>query len=135
LKPEARGDIIDLFRTLGIRPTSMIDISDGLSSELLHICTASKAGCRIYEDRIPLDPQTKKFAEELQINPLVAALNGGEEYELLFTIPLADHEKVKNDPDITVIGHIVDAAEGINLITTLEGKAIALQAQGWNALK
>lgn len=135
LKPEARGDMIDLFEKLGIRPTSMIDISDGLSSELLHICTSSKVGCRIYEDRIPLDPQTKKFAEELQINPLVAALNGGEDYELLFTIPLSDHDKVRNDPDITVLGHIVDAAEGINLITTLEGKAIALQAQGWNALK
>lgn len=135
LKPEARGDIIQALRSLSIQPTSMIDISDGLSSELLHICTSSQVGCRVYEDRIPLDPQTKKFAEELHINPLIAALNGGEDYELLFTIPLADHDKIKNDPDITMIGHIVDAAEGTNLITTLEGSAIPLQAQGWNPLK
>ncbi len=134
LKPEARGDIIQTLRALNIQPTSMIDISDGLSSELIHICKASKAGCRIYEDKIPLAPQTKKFAEELQINPLIAALNGGEDYELLFTVPLADHGKLKNDPDITIIGHVVDAAEGASLITTLEGKAIPLQAQGWNPL-
>jgi thiamine-monophosphate kinase len=135
LKPEARGDIIQTLKLLNIQPTSMIDISDGLSSELIHICTSSKVGCRVYEDRIPLDYQTKKFAEELHINPLVAALNGGEDYELLFTIPLADHDKIKNDPDITIIGHIVDVKDGVNLITTLEGKAIPLQAQGWNPLK
>jgi len=135
LKPEARGDIIEALKSLNVQPTSMIDISDGLSSELMHICSSSKVGCSVYEDRIPLDPQTKKFAEELHINPLVAALNGGEDYELLFTVPLADHDKIKNDPDITVIGHIVDASEGMNLITTLEGKAIPLQAQGWNPLK
>jgi thiamine-monophosphate kinase len=135
LKPEARGDVIEALKSLNVQPTAMIDISDGLSSELMHICKASKVGCHVYEDRIPLDFQTKKFAEELHINPLVAALNGGEDYELLFTVPLTDHDKVKNDPDITVIGHIVDASEGTNLITALEGKAIPLQAQGWNPLK
>jgi thiamine-monophosphate kinase len=134
LKPEARGDIIEVLQSLNVQPTAMIDISDGLSSELMHICKASNVGCHVYEDRIPLDFQTKKFAEELHINALVAALNGGEDYELLFTVPLADHDKVKNDPDITVIGHIVDASEGVNLITALEGIAIPLQAQGWNPL-
>ncbi|MGE4586308.1 MAG: thiamine-phosphate kinase [Mangrovibacterium sp.] len=135
LKPEARGDIIEAFNSLGIQPTAMIDISDGLSSELMHICKASKVGCSVYEDRIPLDPQTKKFAEELHINPLVAALNGGEDYELLFTIHLSDHDKVKNDPDITVIGHIVEERKGMNLIAALGGSEIPLQAQGWNPLK
>ena len=135
LKPEARGDVIEALKSLNVQPTAMIDISDGLSSELMHICKASKVGCHVYEDRIPLDFQTKKFAEELHINPLVAALNGGEDYELLFTVPLTDHDKVKNDPDITVIGHIVNASEGMNLITALEGKALPLQAQGWNPLK
>lgn len=135
LKPEARGDVIQALKTLDVQPTSMIDISDGLSSELMHICKASKVGCNVYEDKIPLDYQTKKFAEELHINPLVAALNGGEDYELLFTVPLSDHDKIKNDPDITVIGHIVEAEKGINLITTLEGSSIPLQAQGWNPLK
>jgi thiamine-monophosphate kinase len=135
LKPEARGDIIAILKSLNVQPTAMIDISDGLSSELMHICKSSKVGCHVYEDRIPLDFQTKKFAEELRINPLVAALNGGEDYELLFTVPVTDHDKIKNDPDITVIGHIVDASEGMNLITALEGSAIPLQAQGWNPLK
>jgi len=134
LKPEARGDVISTLRTLGITPTSMIDISDGLSSEMMHICKASKVGCHIYENRIPLDDQTKKFAEELHINPLVAALNGGEDYELLFTIPLTDHDKIKNDPDITVIGHITEEYKGANLITALEGSVIPLKAQGWNPL-
>ena len=135
LKPEARGDIIDLFETIGVHPTSMIDISDGLSSELLHICKASKVGCSIYEDKIPLDNQTKKFAEELNINPLVAALNGGEDYELLFTIPMSDYDKVKKEPDITIIGHITEENQGANLITALQGSAIPLTAQGWNPLQ
>ena len=134
LKPEARGDIIDLFETIGICPTSMIDISDGLSSELLHICKASKVGCSVYEDKIPMDSQTKQFAEELQINPLVAALNGGEDYELLFTIPLADYDKVKKEFDITVIGHITEEKQGANLISALQGSTIPLTAQGWNPL-
>ena len=134
LKPEARGDIIDLFETIGICPTSMIDISDGLSSELLHVCKASKVGCSVYEDKIPMDSQTKQFAEELQINPLVAALNGGEDYELLFTIPLADYDKVKKEFDITVIGHITEEKQGANLISALQGSTIPLTAQGWNPL-
>ena len=134
LKPEARGDIINALKSLGIKPTAMIDISDGLSSEIMHICNDSKVGCSIYEEKIPIDFQTKKFAEELSINPLVSALNGGEDYELLFTIPMSDHEKIKNDPDITVIGHITEKAGGMNLITG-GGSAIPLQAQGWNPLK
>ena len=131
LKPEARGDIIAAFKRLGIKPTSMIDISDGLSSEIMHLCNNSGTGCSVFEDKIPLDLQTKKMAEELSINPLVAALNGGEDYELLFTIPLEDHEKIKNDPDFTIIGHMTEAGEGINLVTA-GGSAIPLQAQGWN---
>lgn len=133
LKPEARGDVIRALKKLGIKPTSMIDISDGLSSEAMHICKASKVGCSIYEEKIPLDFQTRKFADELSINPLVSALNGGEDYELLFTLPLTDHDKIKNDPDITIIGHITEESTGTNLITGT-GAAIPLQAQGWNPL-
>ena len=133
LKPEARGDIKELFNTLKIKPTSMIDISDGLSSEALHLCKASKVGCNIFEERIPLDKQTKDFAEELSINPLVAALNGGEDYELLFTVPLESYDLIKKEFDITVIGHITPESEGANLITT-GGSVIPLQAQGWNPL-
>lgn len=134
LKPEARGDVIAALKSLDVLPTAMIDISDGLSSELIHICKESKVGCHLYEDKVPMDYQTKKFAEELQINPLVAALNGGEDYELLFTVALSDHDRIKNDPDITVIGHIVEAEKGVNLITALGNTAIPLQAQGWNPL-
>ncbi|HZL10715.1 MAG TPA: thiamine-phosphate kinase [Prolixibacteraceae bacterium] len=133
LKPEARSDFKELFKTLGIQPTSMIDISDGLSSEVLHLCKASKVGCNIYEEKIPLDRQTKDFAEELSINPLVAALNGGEDYELLFTVPLASFDVIKKEFDITVIGHITAESEGANLITS-GGSVIPLQAQGWNPL-
>lgn len=133
LKPEARADVISALKRLGVKPTAMIDISDGLSSEMMHICKKSNVGCSIYEEKVPLDFQTRKFAEELSINPLVAALNGGEDYELLFTIPLADHDKIKNDPDITVIGHITEASSGTNMITGA-GTAIALQAQGWNPI-
>ncbi len=134
LKPEARGDIKELLKTLNIKPTAMIDISDGLSSEALHLCKASKVGCSIYEDKIPLDKQTKDFAEELNINPLVAALNGGEDYELLFTVPLASFDVIKKEFDITVIGHITPESDGANLITS-GGSAIPLQAQGWNPIK
>lgn len=130
LKPEARVDIISAFRNLGIKPTSMIDISDGLSSEIHHLCKNSNVGCSIYEDKIVMDYQTRAMAEELNINPLVAALNGGEDYELLFTIDMKDYEKIKNDPDFTVIGHMTEASEGINLITGA-GSAIPLKAQGW----
>ncbi|MEL7586847.1 MAG: thiamine-phosphate kinase [Prolixibacteraceae bacterium] len=134
LKPEARGDVVAALKSLDVLPTAMIDISDGLSSELMHICKESKVGCHLYEEKIPMDYQTKKFAEELQINPLVAALNGGEDYELLFTVALSDHDKIRNDPDITIIGHIVEAEKGTNLITALGNTAIPLQAQGWNPL-
>jgi len=133
LKPEARADFKELMKTLNIKPTSMIDISDGLSSEVLHLCKASKVGCNIYEEKIPLDSQTKEFAEELSINPLVAALNGGEDYELLFTVPLSSFDVIKKEFDITVIGHITAESEGANLITT-GGSVIPLQAQGWNPL-
>ncbi len=133
LKPEARADIKELLKTLDIKPTSMIDISDGLSSEVLHLCKASKVGCNIYEEKIPLDKQTKDFAEELSINPLVAALNGGEDYELLFTVPLGSYDLIKKEFDITIIGHITPESEGANLITT-GGSVIPLQAQGWNPL-
>ena len=135
LKPEARKDMLSVFRELGVKPTSMIDISDGLSSEILHLCTQSQVGCRLYEDRLLYDNQTKKMAAELNINPLVAALNGGEDYELLFTIPVADHYKILNHPDISVIGHITNKSEGVNLITAGAGQEIPLQAQGWNPLK
>lgn len=131
LKPEARADIVAAFQKLGIKPTSMIDISDGLSSEIMHLCKNSKVGCNLYEDKIPMDMQTKQMAEELSINPLVAALNGGEDYELLFTISLNDYEIIKNDPDFTIIGHMTDDGEGANLITG-SGTAIPLEAQGWN---
>ncbi|WP_339737265.1 thiamine-phosphate kinase [uncultured Sunxiuqinia sp.] len=133
LKPEARGDVISALKKLGVKPTAMIDISDGLSSEIMHICRSSKVGCSIYEEKVPMDYQTRKFADELSINPLVAALNGGEDYELLFTVPLADHDKIKLDPDITIIGHITEEGTGTNMITGA-GTAIALQAQGWNPL-
>jgi thiamine-monophosphate kinase len=131
LKPEARGDIIAAFKRLGIKPTSMIDISDGLSSEIMHLCKNSGVGCSLFEDKVPMDYHTKQMAEELNINPLVAALNGGEDYELLFTLPLEDYEKIKNDPDFTVIGHMTEAGEGVNLQTT-GGSSIPLEAQGWN---
>ena len=131
LKPEARLDIIAAFKKMGIQPTAMIDISDGLSSEIMHLCKNSNVGCNLYEDKIPMDLQTKQMAEELNINPLVAALNGGEDYELLFTISQSDYETIKNDPDFTIIGHMSDQTEGVNLITG-SGAAIPLQAQGWN---
>jgi len=131
LKPEARADVIAAFTKLGIKPTSMIDISDGLSSEIMHLCKNSGTGCSVFEDKIPMDYQTKKMAEELNINPLVAALNGGEDYELLFTLLLEDYEKIKNDPDFTIIGHMTEAGEGINLVTT-GGSSVPLEAQGWN---
>jgi len=130
LKPEARYDIPGIFKNLDIRPTSMIDISDGLSSEILHLCKASGVGCRLHEDKIPYDEQTRDMALEMNINPLVAALNGGEDYELLFTIPIADFDKVKNDTDITVIGHMTRPEDGAMLVTGA-GALIPLVAQGF----
>lgn len=131
LKPEARRDIVTKLAEAGIRPTSMIDVSDGLSSELLHICTKSHTGCRVYEDRIPIDYQTAVMAEELGMNLVTAALNGGEDYELLFTVPLADHEKVKDMSGIKVIGHITKESLGCALITR-DGTELPLRAQGFN---
>lgn len=131
LKPEARADIISVFEKLKIKPTSMIDISDGLSSEILHICKNSGVGCRLYEENVPVDFQTKQMAAEMNINPLVAALNGGEDYELLFTLSPDDSDKISNDPDFTVIGEITEAANGAKLITT-GGSEIQLVAQGWD---
>ncbi|MDR1699444.1 MAG: thiamine-phosphate kinase [Prevotellaceae bacterium] len=134
LKPEARKDIIQLLNENNIIPTSMIDVSDGLSSELMHICTQSKTGCRIYEERIPIDYQTAVMAEELNMNLVTAALNGGEDYELLFTVPLADHDKVKTLESISIIGHITEEKFGMYLVTRGDQQEIPLKAQGWNSL-
>ncbi len=133
LKPEARRDIIRELAEAGIKPTAMMDISDGLSSELLHICSQSDTGCRIYEDRIPIDYQTAVMAEEIGMNLVTAALNGGEDYELLFTVPLTDHEKVSRLPGIKVIGHITKPELGCAMITR-DDVEIPLRAQGWNPL-
>jgi len=132
LKPEARGDVIDLLNSLEIVPTAMIDISDGLSSELLHISKASQVGCHIYEEKLPIDPEVLSICEEFKFNSTTAALNGGEDYELLFTIDQKDYEKIKNHPLLTVIGHCADLKRGNQLITGL-GQQIALEAQGWNS--
>jgi thiamine-monophosphate kinase len=134
LKPEARGDIIAALKEAGIHPTSMMDISDGLSSELMHICKQSQTGCRIYEERLPLDYQTAAMAEELNMNVSTCALNGGEDYELLFTVPLALNDTVSALEDIHVIGYITDADKGQALITR-DGGEFALKAQGWNPLE
>jgi len=131
LKPEARKDIIELFQELDIKPTSMIDISDGLSSEILHIAQQSECGSRIYDHKIPISDDTNRFAEELLIAPTVFAMNGGEDYELLFTISQSDYEKVDKSPDITVIGHITEQSKG-NYIITSDGTEIEIEAQGWN---
>jgi thiamine-monophosphate kinase len=133
LKPEARKDIVDLLAERQIRPTAMIDVSDGLSSELLHICTQSNTGCRIYEERIPIDYQTAMMAERFNMNLSTVALNGGEDYELLFTVPPARHETIAGIPGIHIIGHITDPSEGTRLITR-DGTEVQLVAQGWNPL-
>lgn len=134
LKPEARKDIIAILTEKGILPTAMMDISDGLSSELLHICTQSHTGCRIYEERIPIDYQTAAMAAELNMNLVTAALNGGEDYELLFTAPLEMHEKLQEIDGIRIIGHITKPELGCAMITR-DGNELELQAQGWNAFK
>lgn len=133
LKPEARKDIIDLFQTLDIKPSSMIDISDGLSSDILHICTKSGVGCKIFEDKIPVHNQTIKLSEELNISYGTMALNGGEDYELLFTIPLNNYEKIKDTPGIFLLGHINKIYSGKKIIT-VSGEELDLTAQGWNTL-
>lgn len=133
LKPEARKDIIDLLREKGIVPTSMMDISDGLSSELMHICSQSNTGCRIYEDKIPIQYQAVVMAEELNMNIVTAALNGGEDYELLFTASLDDYDKIVALEGIAIVGHMTKSELGLNLVGR-EGEEIELQAQGWNSL-
>ncbi len=134
LKPEPRADIIRQLRDSNILPTSMMDISDGLSSELMHICKQSQMGCRIYEERIPLDYQTAVMAEELNLNVTTCALNGGEDYELLFTVPIAEHDKIEGLEGIKIIGHITEPSLGCALITR-DGQEFELKAQGWNPLK
>lgn len=133
LKPEARRDIVEKLRQAGIRPTAMMDISDGLSSEIMHICKQSQTGCRLYEERIPVDYQTAVTAEEFNFNVYTAAMNGGEDYELLFTVPLADHERVQQLDDVKVIGHITRPELGCKLVTR-DGNEFDLKAQGWNPL-
>jgi thiamine-monophosphate kinase len=134
LKPEARKETIEYFHNNHIVPTSMIDISDGLSSELLHICSQSGTGCSVYQDKIPIADTTEKVAKELNIEPLICALNGGEDYELLFTVPLSQYDTILAGNNIAIIGHITHASEGCNLVTEL-GQQIELKAQGWNAYK
>jgi len=132
LKPEARKDIVAAIEKAGIRPTSMMDVSDGLSSELLHICHDSGVGCRVYEERIPIDYQTAIMAEELNMNLVTAALNGGEDYELLFTVPLADHDKVEKIEGVTIIGYVTEENMGCALVTRDGQSEMELRAQGWN---
>jgi thiamine-monophosphate kinase len=133
LKPEARKDVSKLLHDLNVKPTSMIDISDGLSSEIMHLCKQSEVGCNLYEDKIPLDPQVISTCEEFNIDSTMVALSGGEDYELLFTVKQEDFPKIKANPNFSIIGHITEAREGIHLITRANTK-IPLKAQGWNAM-
>lgn len=132
LKPEARKDIIHLFKDIGIKPSAMIDISDGLASEVLHICKQSKKGCKLYEDKIPIDQMTFDTAREFGLDPTICALSGGEDYELLFTVKQADYDKIKGDVDISIIGYITEENAGCNLISKA-GNMHPIKAQGWNA--
>lgn len=134
LKPEARRDVVEALRREGIRPTAMMDISDGLSSEMMHICRASGVGCRLYEERLPLDYQTAAAAEELNMSVVTCALNGGEDYELLFTVPLALHERIEQVEDVHVVGCITEASEG-QVLVTRDRAEMPLRAQGWNHLE
>jgi len=131
LKPEARKDVAALLAELGVTPTSMMDISDGLSSEILHLGTQSGVGCTIYEDKIPMDPQMMHLAEEFGINPITAVLNGGEDYELLFTMPIAEFDKIKANPNLTPIGHMTE--DKVFQMVTNAGQTVPLEAQGWKA--
>ena len=133
LKPEARNDVKELLEKLEIKPTAMIDISDGLSSEILHLCKQSNVGCNLYEEKIPVDPQLINVCEEFNLDITTIALSGGEDYELLFTIAMEDFDKIKGNPNFTIIGHMVDAQEGNHLITRANTK-IELKARGWNSL-
>lgn len=134
LKPEARRDVIELLGKLHVKPSAMIDISDGLASEILHICKASNVGCKLYEDKIPIDPMTYETAREFGLDPTVCALNGGEDYELLFTIPQSDYDKIKDQSDISVIGYITEASAGCEMISK-SGNVHEIKAQGWNAFR
>ena len=134
LKPEARKDIVELLAKLEVKPTSMIDISDGLSSEILHLCKNSGVGCALYENKIPLDPTVISTCEEFNMDGTMIALSGGEDYELLFTIDQADFPKIKGNPHLTVIGHMTDKSQGANLVTRAE-TLIPLKAQGWNSFR
>jgi len=134
LKPEARTDIVELLERLEVLPTAMIDISDGLSSEILHLCEASSIGCRLYEEKIPLDPTVIRTAEEFGIHPATCALNGGEDYELLFTIDPKDYSKIQGNPNLSVIGHMVDKEEGAHMVSS-GGSLLPIQAQGWNSFQ
>lgn len=134
LKPEARKDIPKLLKELGVKPTAMIDVSDGLSSEIMHICTQSKVGCKLYEEKFPLDPQVISTCEEFNIDSTMVALSGGEDYELLFTVSINDFDKIKGNPNLTIIGHITEKSEGLNLVTRAN-QEIKLKAQGWNSFK
>jgi thiamine-monophosphate kinase len=134
LKPEARGDIVRQLAETGIVPTSMIDISDGLSSDMLHLCNESNVGCNLYAEKIPIHPGTASAAGEFRIEPVIAALNGGEDYELLFTVSLKDFEKITGQPGISVIGHISDRGEKAFLVTE-GGSTVEITAQGWNAMR
>lgn len=135
LKPEARQDIVKLLEDLGVKPTSMIDVSDGLSSEILHLSKQSGYGFKIYEEKIPLDPMTIRTAEEFGVNPITCALNGGEDYELLFTIAQKDYEKIKGNPNLTVIGHSTEKNSENYIILKGENSAMKLTAQGWNSFE
>ncbi|WP_228236754.1 thiamine-phosphate kinase [Allomuricauda sp. M10] len=134
LKPEARKDMVELLEKLEVKPTSMIDISDGLSSEILHLCKHGGVGCNLFENKIPLDPSVISTCEEFKMDSTMVALGGGEDYELLFTIDQADFPKIKGNPNLTVIGHITEKSEGVHLITRAETK-IPITAQGWNSFK
>lgn len=131
LKPEARVDVVELLQNLQVVPSSMIDVSDGLSSELHHICKQSGKGCKIYESKIPIDPQTYNTARELNLDPTMCALNGGEDYELLFTIPINEFDKIKGNPNFSVIGHITSPEQGL-IMEAKNGVLVKLEAQGWN---
>jgi thiamine-monophosphate kinase len=132
LKPEARTDIRSILESLGVKATAMIDVSDGLASEVFHICSQSNVGMNVFEEKIPVDPLTYNKAIEMEIDPTLAALSGGEDYELLFTVSPADYEKIKNHADITIIGHCTEAKEGIHLVSK-SGNVHPLKAQGWKA--
>ncbi|MCM4155159.1 thiamine-phosphate kinase [Gramella sp. AN32] len=134
LKPEARKDISEMLRQLDIQPTSMIDISDGLSSEIIHLCKSSKTGMNLFEEKIPLDPAVISVCEEFDIDSTTIALSGGEDYELLFTIPQSDFDKIKGNPNMSIIGHMTEESEGIHLITRANQK-LPIIARGWNSLK